>query len=273
VISRLPADFIDRLRDLLSAVQAEQVMMRPELDDARLDRIARLAMTQTGAAAALLLLVNEDRRDLTCAAVAGADDAKGRSFAMSGIAAFVIEDGNPVALADVPGVARGRDEVEERTGVTAKSFLAAPLLTHGRAAGALVLLDAGDQPGSAPLRPPAGGAVGAPLARGFTPAQIELAVELASLAAAAVEEFRGDRFLYALFQAALPRALDPAQGPESLRDELRRWLEELRSTPAWRAELDLVLLVREICRRGDDSARMARRVLEAIADRERAWPR
>src|SRR2546423_1348720 len=79
--------------------------------------------------------------------------------------------------------------------------------------------------------------------------------ELALLAAAAIEEFRGDRFLLALFQGALPRALDPTRGAsaDALAAELERWLAELRQTPAWRTELELVALVRELCAAGPDA--------------------
>lgn len=251
----LPADFVDRLRDLLSTVRAEQIMLRPSLDDDRLDRLVRLAMRQTGAAAGLLLLLSEDRGDLHVAAAVGekVDALRGQWLARTGISGFALDDGNPIAIADVAGMPhQGADELLERCGLVTRSLVVVPLIVHGRASGVLEL-------------------VNAPAPTGFSPDDLELATELALLAAAAVEEFRGDRFLMSLFQSALPRALDPSRaGAAALADELARWLGELRQTPAWRAQLDLVRLVRELCEAGDDATRAARGVLEALVERERA---
>jgi GAF domain-containing protein len=256
--SRLPADFLDRLRDLLGTVQSAQVMMRPEADDDRLARIVRLAVAQSGAELGLLLLVDEDRGDLHVAAAVGEPVAAlvGSHVARTGLAGFAIDDGNPVAVADLAGAGHGaRDEIEERAGLSTRSLLAVPLVVHGRSSGALELRNAPDP-------------------RGFTPADIELVTELAYLAAAAVEEFRGDRFLLSLFAAALPRALDPADAdPEStLQAELERWLAELRQTPAWRRQLDLIARAHEVCAAGDHAVELARTILEAVAARERREP-
>ncbi|HZJ70046.1 MAG TPA: hypothetical protein VFF36_03885, partial [Planctomycetota bacterium] len=111
----------------------------------------------------------------------------------------------------------------------------------------------------------------APGARGFTPADVGLATELAYLAAAAVEEHRGDRFLFGLFAGALPRALDPERGAgaAALAEELGRWLAELRQTPAWRDQLELVAAVRELCAGGPAAIELARTLLEALVDNER----
>jgi GAF domain-containing protein len=249
--SRLPADFVDRLRDLLSTVSAEQIMLRPALDDERLDRIVRLAMKQTNAEAGLLLLLSDDRGDLNVAAAVGAKVAalRGQWVARTGLAGFALDDGNPIAVADVAGHPAGSDEL----GIPTKSVLAVPVLVHGRAGGVLEL-------------------VNAPGKQGFTPDDVALVTELALLAAAAIEEFRGDRFLLSLFQGALPRALDPDRGElaATLADELERWLGELRQTPAWRTELELVGLVRELCAAGPDAVRAAKTVLEALVERERA---
>jgi GAF domain-containing protein len=249
--SRLPADFVDRLRDLLSTVSAEQIMLRPALDDERLDRIVRLAMKQTSAEAGVLLLLSDDRGDLHVAAAVGAKVTalRGQWLPRIGLAGFALDDGNPIAIADVAGHPAGGGEL----GIATKSVLAVPILVHGRAGGVIEL-------------------VNAPGKQGFTPDDVALVTELALLAAAAIEEFRGDRFLLSLFQGALPRALDPERGElaDSLAEELERWLGELRQTPAWRTELELVGLVRELCAAGPDAVKAAKTVLEALVERERA---
>jgi hypothetical protein len=144
-------------------------------------------------------------------------------------------------------------EIERRTGIATRNLLAVPLEVHGAPAGALELRNT-----SAPL--------------GFDPRTIARVSELASIAAAAVEDFRGDRFLFSLFAALLPRALAPDPDParQGFADELRRWLEGLRQTPAWRSALGLTGSMRELLRDGDEAARLCGEIVAAVLRRERA---
>ena len=253
--SRLPADFHHRLRDLLSTVHGAQALLRSERDDDRLRRVLRLAVRQTRAGAGVMLLVSEDRGDLIVAATAGAapETALGVHVPRTGLAGFAMDDGNPVAVARLAGAAPGADgdDLEPLLGA-AHSRLAVPLLVHGRAAGAIELRDAPDP-------------------RGFGPDDLELAVELAHLAAAAVEEHRGERLLMSLFAAALPAALDAERGDgaAALREELAGWVGELRQSPAWRRDVELVAQVRELIDAGADAVALARGILDAILARER----
>ena len=253
--TRLPADFVDRLRDLLCTVHSEQLVMRPDRNDDRLARIVRLAVAQTKAERGMLVLVNEDRGDLQVAAAVGVgvEPLVGTFVARTGMAGFAIDDGNPVAIADAKGGrAAPPDDVDERLDTVTNSLLAVPLIIHGRSSGALELRNA-------------------PSAKGFGPDDVALSTELAYLAAAAVEEYRGDRFLFGLFANALPAALDPERGQEgdSLAAELAKWIAELRQTPAWSQQTELVGLVRQLCRSGADSVEVATSILEALVERER----
>ncbi len=269
--TRLPADFIDRLRDLLCTVRTEQLFMRSSREEDRLQRIVQLAVNQTDAAVGLLLLVNEDRGDLQVAAAVGdavtslpATSLVGRFIPHTGLTAFAIDEGNPIAIADRPqptgsdatgtdvhGDSNLRDHVDELTGLQTRSLLAVPLFVHGQACGALELRNA-------------------PEAQGFKPADVELTTELAYLAAAAVEEYRGDRFLFSLFSSALPYALDADRGHEGdeLADELQRWLAELRQSPAWRRQVELASKVRSLCSHGNDAVTLTRSVLDALLEHE-----
>lgn len=254
--TRLPDDFIDRLRDLLCTVRTEQMLMRSSSEADRLTRIVRLAVQQTGAAAGLLLLVHEDRGDLQVAAAVGADvePLVGGFIARAGLTGFAIEEGNPIAVADRPDDMRSalRDDIERATGLETRNLLALPLVVHGRACGALELRNHPDE-------------------RGFGPDDIALAGELAYLAAAAVEEYRGDHFLLALFASALPHALSAERGAErdGLTHELERWLAELGQSPAWRRQVELAAMVRELCGHGEQAVVLARNLLQAVLDRER----
>ena len=248
--NRLPSDFLDRLSDLLCTVHAEQIMMRSDGDEDRLQRITRLATRQSQAQVGLLYLVSEDRGDLQIAAATGdaVEPLVGRFVARVGLAGFAIDDGNPVAVADSAQRPDATvDEIDQLAPMKTNNSLAVPLIVHGQAQGALELRNS-------------------PNPRGFTPADMELATELAYLAGAAVEEYRGDRFLFSLFASALPGALDEGRGSgaESLTAELQRWLEQLRQTPAWRKQLELVTAVRTLCIGESGGVALAQDILQAL---------
>jgi GAF domain-containing protein len=266
--TQLPVDFLDRLRDLLCTVRTEQLFMRTATTDDRLERIVALAAKQTSAEVGMLLLVHEDRGDLQVAAIVGEAIAplRGRFVARTGMAGFAIDEGNPVAVADRPDTAQAEatgnragigDEIDTLTGLITRNLVAVPVAVHGRMCGALELRNH-------------------PEPRGFAPEDVELATELAYLAAAAIEEFRGDRYLLSLFASAFPHVLGaaaPRQGhhtSDELADELERWLHELRQTPAWRRQVELAHKVRILCRFGDEAVHLADRLLDALVDRERS---
>ncbi|MBI4914648.1 MAG: GAF domain-containing protein [Acidobacteria bacterium] len=255
MLGRLPADFVERLRDLLSTVELSRQLLRADTDDSRLERLVALAARIADAESGVLLLVDEDRGDLRAAAAVGpgAEALRGTHLAPgSDIAGAALAAGEPMAVAG-EGEEGMDTPVERLMGVPTRNLLAVPFEVHGAPAGVLELRNTQAE-------------------RGFDPETIARVAELARIAAAAVEDWRGDRFLFALFAAALPRALAP--GDDAARtgvsDELRRWLEGLRQTPAWRAALETVESIREILRTGDDGARLAAEVLSAVARRERA---
>jgi len=255
VLGPLPADFADRLRDLLSTIDVSRLLMRAEPDDSRLERLIALAARIAEAESGVLLLVDEDRGDLRVAAAwgPGADALRGAHLPPSAdVAGAALAGGEPLAVADDAGGMTG-GEIERLTGQPTRNLLAVPFEVHGAPAGVLELRNTGAE-------------------RGFGPETIARVAELARIAAAAVEDWRGDRFLFALFAAALPRALAPGDDAarSGLADELRRWLEQLRQTPAWRAALTAVDAIRELMRGGDDGARLAADILAAVAQRERA---
>lgn len=255
VLGPLPADFVDRLRDLLSTIDVSRLLLRAEADDSRLERLVGLAARLAGAESGALLLVDEDRGDLRIVAAVGpgAEALRGSHLAPgSDVAGAALAGGEPLAVADERGGMTG-GEIERRTAVPTRNLLAVPFDVHGVPAGVLELRNTAAE-------------------RGFDPETIGRVAELAQLAAAAIEDWRGDRFLFALFAAALPRALASGTGAagDGLAEELRRWLEQLRQTPAWRGALETVEGVRELARGGDEGLRLAVELLAAVARRERA---
>ena len=258
--TRLPSDFIDRLRDLMCTVRTGQMFMRSSSRHDRLARIVRLAVSQTGAEAGCLLLVDDDRGDLHVAAAVGdrVESMVGRFVGRTGVTGFAIDEGSPVAIADHPDdpegqLAKNPDDITEQTGLRTRNLLAVPLMVHGQVCGALELRNAPD-------------------VRGFGPDDMQLATELAFLASTAVEEHRGERFLFALFASALPHALAPERGAEgdALADEMQRWLAEMQQSPDWRKRVEMAAKIRELCNLDSESADMARSIVDAVLQREAA---
>jgi GAF domain-containing protein len=204
----MPPDFVDRLRDLLATVRSAQTLLASESDQARLDRVVRLAVSQTRATAGVLYVLDDDRGDLVIAAASDAQRV-GTHVGRVGLPGFVIDDGAPIAAASPGG----------------DSQAVAPILVFGVAAGALEV-----QGASGP--------------KGFTPDDVALVQELAHVAASAVEAHRGERLLGGMFAAVLPRALEGG----GLAAELARWIDEVRAQPGFRRELALVAKLRAIAR-------------------------
>lgn len=250
-LRRLPADFVDRLRDLLSTVRTAEALLASRSDRERLDRAVRLAVKQTGAGGGLLYVIDDDRGDLEIAAAVGASYQPliGGHVGRTGLPGFAIDDAQPIAVADPAGsTGSGTDEIAQRLGVSAKSQLVAPILVFGVAAGALELRDA-------------------PSSRGFTPADVEVTVELAHVAAAAVEAHRGERLLASMFAAVLPRALDPSRPAGSLVAELGAWLDEVQGQGGFRRELALAHKLRALA--GDEAGlELVEGIVDAALRRE-----
>ncbi len=255
MVRRPPADFEERLRDLLATVDIARLAMRAQRDDSRIERLVRLAADIAGAECGALLLVDEDRGDLVVAAAVGPGAerlAASRMPIASGAAGAAVAGGEPIAVADA-GDAPAADEIARRTGVPVRNLLAVPFDVYGAVAGVLELRNV-------------------PAERGFDPATIGRVSELARVAAAAVEDYRGDRFLFSLFASALPRALAPdaTAAGTGLGEELRLWIESLRQSPAWRGAVALVEPIRDLMEAGEDGLRLCAGILEAVARRERS---
>ena len=245
-LRRLPPDFVDRLRDLLATVRAAQTLLASESDADQLTRVCRLAARQTGAAGALLYVLDADRNDLRVAAAVGEPYAPlvGAHLGRTGLPGFALDDGTPLAVADLTTVhstvVRSPDEVRDRTGVAARSQLVAPVMVFGVAAGVIEVRDA---PGE----------------RGFSPEDVEVVVELAHVAAAAVEAHRGERLLAGMFAAVLPGAL----AGRALDEELLAWIDEVRSTPGFRRELALAAKLRALAK-DERGLAMVEEIVDAV---------
>jgi GAF domain-containing protein len=198
-----PDELLRQLGELATALAPA---VRPAETDELLRSLTETARRLFGAAACSLALLTEDESELlyTTAAGEGAADVTGmRIPADQGIAGWVVQSGQPIAIGDLTGDPRFSREVAERTGYVPQAILAVPVQTSQRMLGVLSLLDRD------PRRPGA--------EQDMT--LLALFADQAALALATVERFSllGRMLLDALAQAAgdgdLVRALrDAADG-------------------------------------------------------------
>lgn len=134
----------DLLDELGRVAQALGPAVAPPGSDRLLTALTETARRLFGAAACSLALLSEDEEELvyTTAAGAGAQDVTGlRIPATHGIAGWVVQSGQPVALdspADDPRFAR---QVAEDTGHVPREIVAVPVASADRTLGVLTLLD------------------------------------------------------------------------------------------------------------------------------------
>ena len=132
------------LRELGELATSLGPAVRPVGTDELLRSLTETARRLFGAAACSLALLNEDESELlyTTAAGEGADDVTGMRIPSShGIAGWVVQSGQPIAISDLAGDPRFSREVAEQTGYVPQSILAVPVETSQRMLGVISLLD------------------------------------------------------------------------------------------------------------------------------------
>ena len=179
------------LRELGELATSLGPAVRPTGTDELLRSLTETARRLFGAAACSLALLSEDESELlyTTAAGEGAEDVTGMRISSSqGIAGWVVQSGQPIAISDVANDPRFSREVAEQTGYVPQTILAVPVETPQRMLGVISLLDRD------PLRPGA--------EQDMT--LLSLFADQAALALASVEAFNalGRTLLAALADAA-----------------------------------------------------------------------
>jgi GAF domain-containing protein len=132
------------LRELGELATALGPAIRPAGTDELLRSLTETARRLFGAAACSLALLNEDDSELlyTVAAGEGADDVTGMRIPSShGIAGWVVQSGQPIAISDVDNDPRFSRGVAEQTGYVPQTILAVPVETPQRLLGVITLLD------------------------------------------------------------------------------------------------------------------------------------
>jgi GAF domain-containing protein len=219
--------------------------VRPAGTDELLRSLTETARRLFGAAACSLALLSEDESELvyTVAAGQGADDVTGmRIPASQGIAGWVVQSGQPIAVSDVASDPRFAREQAEQTGYIPQAILAVPVETSARLLGVISLLDRDSRRAGAEQ----------------DMALLSLFADQAALALVGFERFSlmGRVLLDALAEAAA--------GGHDLADTLRQAADGL---PAADAELaDLAATFAALARHSAAERRLALAVLRDIAD-------
>jgi len=132
------------LRELGELATSLGPAVRPTGTDELLRSLTETARRLFGAAACSLALLSEDESELlyTIAAGEGAEDVAGLRISSShGIAGWVVQSGQPIAISDLASDPRFSRELAEQTGYVPQTILAVPVETPQRMLGVISLLD------------------------------------------------------------------------------------------------------------------------------------
>jgi GAF domain-containing protein len=246
----------DVLRELGELATSLGPAIRPAGTEELLRSLAETARRLFGAAACSLAMLSADESELryTIAAGAGADEVTGMRIPSSqGIAGWVVQSGQPIAISDLASDPRFSRETAEQTGYVPQTILAVPVQTAHRMLGVISLLDRDSR------RPAADQDM----------ALLSLFADQAALALAGVEAFSD---LGRVLLAALADAAASAGGDADLGRALRQAAGRLSDGDQDLAELAAAFAT--LARRGPAERRLALAVLRSVAEyAERRPPR
>jgi len=134
----------EQLQRLLLSIEAGGRAVLPGSNDALLNSIVEAAARIFGAAAASILLVNEEEQVLEFKVAYNPSDSGliGTKFPLDkGIAGYVVMTGQPIATSNVKQDARFDQDFAKSTGYVPDSILATPLLSGDRIIGVMEILD------------------------------------------------------------------------------------------------------------------------------------
>ncbi|HVE98009.1 MAG TPA: GAF domain-containing protein [Mycobacteriales bacterium] len=213
--------------------------------DELLRSLTETARQLFGAAACSIALLDDDADELvyTTAAGAGAEDVTGlRLPATAGVAGFVVQSGQAVAVSDVARDPRFARDVAEATGYLPRAILAVPVSSPRRVLGVLSLLDRdASRPGAE--------------------RDMEMATVFAAQAALAIE---GAAAFAELGQALLVRLAAAAADGSTLADAARAAADS--AGPADRDQAAVVALLADLGRSGPRERQLAVRIVQDVLD-------
>jgi GAF domain-containing protein len=134
----------DLLRELCELAASLGPAVRPTGTEELLRALTETARQLFAAAACSLALLSEDESELlyTVASGQGASEVTGLRIPSSqGIAGWVVQSGQPIAISDLASDPRFSREAAEQTGYVPQAILAVPVETPQRMLGVISLLD------------------------------------------------------------------------------------------------------------------------------------
>lgn len=135
---------LEQIKMLLSTIDASGKTILPQSNDLLLKSIVEAAARIFNAAAASILLVNEQEKILEFKVAHGASNRElvGMKFPMDkGIAGYVVMTGQPLSISNVRQDPRFNQDFAKSTGYVPNSILATPLLAGDRVIGVMEVLD------------------------------------------------------------------------------------------------------------------------------------
>jgi len=164
-----------------------------------------------------------------------------------GIAGLVFSTGQPIAVADVSKEGSFWSDADKHTGFKTVTLLATPLRAGEEIVGVLEFVN---RPGHPPYEP-------------FSPEEMDMAAYFADAIAILVDAHETAGLLENFFQRSLDTAFDPDRDRDG-RDDVRQWLEDVRSAPEHRDLLQLAISLRDIASRGDAERQLCQDILDAL---------
>jgi GAF domain-containing protein len=236
-----PGELLQELGELATSLGPA---LRPAGSDDLLRCLTETARRLFGAAACSLAVLSDDDSELvyTVADGAGADSVRGmRMPASQGIAGWVVQSGQPIAVSDVSREPRFAAELAKNTGYVPTTLVVVPVETSDRMLGVISLLDRdADRPDAT-----------------YDMALLSLFADQAAIILTSIDSF-------ATLGRVLLTALAASAAGKDLADALRNAADRL---PA--ADADLTALASAfagLARRGAAERRLALAVLTDVAN-------
>jgi GAF domain-containing protein len=251
--NRTEEKLAEQLKRLLVSIEASGQTVISGSGDELLNSIVEAAARIFGAAAASILLINEEEQVLEFRVAVGPAKKSlvGVKYPLDrGIAGYVAMTGQPLATSKVQEDARFDKEFAKSTGYMPESILATPLLSGDRIIGVMEVLDKID-------------------ASSFDMQDLELAGMFARQAALAIDQSQQIQRVENALVVGLKRlaAADASQDSTELTAVLDDALRHSNSMPDL---LELARLFGDISELGEAERRTALQVLKAFSDYRRS---
>jgi len=246
----------EELRQLLASIEATGRALLPASNLELLQTVVDAAARIFGAAAASICLVDETDQvlELKVAIGAGKDEVLGMRIPIDrGIAGYVANTGQPIAISNVQQDPRFNQEFARSTGYVPRSILATPLIIGDRVIGVMEVLDKISAPS-------------------FGMQDMELLGVFAQQAAIAIDQSQQMDNLGRAMLRGIDRLLgnDGSDQPTRIRSEIEAGTAEEQTRR--REMMDLAGLFFEIGQAGEDERQACLQILAAFRDYLRSRP-